>query len=52
MTSDEIAAVAKHQSQITVLLELGMDYGQVKAVVLEHKLVGAIAGVATGQESA
>lgn len=52
LTSDEIAAVSKRQSQIAVLLELGMDYGQVKAVVLEHKLVSAIAGAATGQESA
>lgn len=52
MTSDEIAAVSKRQSQIAVLLELGMDYGQVKAVVLEHKLVGVITGVATGQDSA
>lgn len=53
MTSDEIAAVSKRQSQIAVLLELGMDYGQVKAVVLEHKLVSAITGVAKQcQESA
>lgn len=33
MTSAEIAAVAKRQSQIAALLELGMDYQQVKAAV-------------------
>ena len=34
LTSDEIAAVAKRQNQIAVLLEMGMDYTQIKSVVL------------------
>ena len=35
LTSDEIAAVAKRQNQIAVLLEMGMDYTQIKSVVLD-----------------
>ena len=42
MASDEIAAVAKRQSQISVLLEMGMDYEQVKGMVLERRIVGAL----------
>lgn len=42
MTSGELSAVAKRTNQIGVLLEIGMNYEQVKAIVLEHKLVGAI----------
>lgn len=38
LTSDEIAAVAKRQNQIAVLLEMGMDYTQIKSVVLEAAL--------------
>ena len=38
LTSDEIAAVAKRQNQIAVLLEMGMDYTQIKSVVLEAVL--------------
>ena len=34
LTSDEIAAVAKRQNQIAILLEMGMDYAQIKSVVL------------------
>ena len=33
MTSDEIHAVAKRQNQITTLLELGLDYQDVKALL-------------------
>ena len=33
LTSDEIAAVAKRQNQIAVLLEMGMDYTQVKSII-------------------
>ena len=43
MTSDEIAAVSKLQSQIGVLLEMGMDYQQVKAMLLNRLLIGKIA---------
>lgn len=43
MTANEIAAVSKRTSQIGVLLEMGMDYEQVKALVLEHKMLGAVA---------
>jgi len=42
MASDEIAAVTKRQSQISVLLEMGMNYEQVKAMVLERRIVGAL----------
>ena len=38
LTSDEIAAVAKRQNQIAVLLEMGMDYTQIKSVVLKAAL--------------
>lgn len=48
MTADEIAAVSKRTSQIGVLLEMGMDYEQVKALVLEHKLMGTVANAAIG----
>lgn len=41
MTAEEIAAVTKRQSQIAVLLEMGLGYGQVKAMVLGHKMAGA-----------
>lgn len=40
MTSDEIAAVTKRQNQISVLLDMGMTYGQVKALLLE-RCIGA-----------
>lgn len=43
MTSDEIAAVSKLESQIGVLLEMGMDYEQVKMLLLNRKLIGNIA---------
>lgn len=43
MSSDEIAAISKLQSQIGVLLEMGMDYQQVKMLLLNRKLVGNIA---------
>lgn len=45
MTADEIASVAKRQSQISVLLEMGMSYEQVKAMVLEHRIVVSISQV-------
>ena len=35
LTSDEIAAVTKRQNQIAVLLKMGMDYTQIKSVVLD-----------------
>lgn len=43
MTSGELAAVSKRTSQISVLLDMGMDYRQVKALVLEHRLTGTVA---------
>lgn len=39
MTGDEIAKVAKRQSQIAVLLDMGLDYNQVKTVMLEGRMV-------------
>lgn len=38
MSSDEIAKITKLQSQIGVLLEMGMDYVQIKAIVLNRHL--------------
>lgn len=43
MSADEIAAISKLQSQIGVLLEMGMDYQQVKMLLLNRQLVGNIA---------
>lgn len=43
MSSDEIAAISKLQSQIGVLLEMGMDYQQVKMLLLNRQVVGNIA---------
>lgn len=48
MTSGELEAITRRQGQIAVLLDMGMDYGQIKALVLEHRLVG----VTNGQDSA
>lgn len=42
MTAEEINSVAKRQSQISVLLDMGLDYEQVKALVIEHKMIGAV----------
>lgn len=52
LTSEEIESVTKREGQIAVLLELGMDYGQVKALVLDRRLVGSVANAAIGQDSA
>ena len=46
MTAGEISAVSKRTSQISVLLEMGMDYEQVKALVLERRLMGTVANAA------
>lgn len=43
LTSEEISMVSKSQNQISVLLELGMDYEQVKMMLLNRQLVGNIA---------
>lgn len=43
MTSDEIQAVSKLQSQVGVLLEMGMSYQQIKMLLLNRQLVGNIA---------
>lgn len=43
MSSDEIYRVSKAQNQISVLLEMGMNYQQVKGVLLNRQLVGNIA---------
>lgn len=43
MTAEEIAAVTKKQYQISALIELGMDYHQIKSIVLERKVLGRIA---------
>lgn len=52
LTSKEIESVTKREGQIAVLLELGMDYEQVKALVLDRRLVGSVANAAPGQDSA
>lgn len=43
MTSEEIQAVTKVTNQISVLHEMGMGYDQIKAMLLNKKLVGNIA---------
>ena len=43
MSSDEIAAISKLQSQIGVLIEMGMNYQQVKMLLLNRQMVGNIA---------
>ena len=43
MASGEIEAVAKLESKIGVLLEMGMDYYQVKALLLNRQMLGKLA---------
>lgn len=43
LDSEELIKVSKSQNQISVLLELGMDYEQVKMMLLNRQLVGNIA---------
>lgn len=43
ITSDEIYAVSRAQNHITTLIELGMDYQQVKSILTERRVVGKIA---------
>lgn len=41
MSSDELAAVSKMETRISVLLEVGMDYQQVKNCLMQTKAIGA-----------
>lgn len=43
MTADEIARVTKSQYQIGVLVEMGMDYQQIKALLVNRQMIGKIA---------
>lgn len=43
MTADEIFAVSKAQNHITTLIELGMDYQQIKSMLIERLLLGRVA---------
>jgi phage regulator Rha-like protein len=43
MTADEIGRIAKLQNQISVLCEMGLDYYQIKAMLLNRQMVGKIA---------
>lgn len=43
MSSGEISAISKLQSQIGVLLEMGMNYQQIKMLLLNRQVVGNIA---------
>ena len=43
MTSEEIRIVAKLENQISALKELGMDYQQIKMLLLNRQMVGNIA---------
>ena len=45
MTAEEIARVAKAQNNITVLVDIGMSYEQVKELMLNQRMVGKLAGV-------
>lgn len=51
MTAEEIAAVSKRTNQIGVLLEMGMDYAQVKALVVDKRLLGTVANAAIGADA-
>lgn len=42
MTSDELSAVVKRENQVSVLLEVGMDYEQVKEILLNKRIVGTL----------
>lgn len=44
MTASEIAAVTKRQSQIAVLLDMGMDYAQIKALTLRRTVPALASG--------
>ena len=43
MTSDEIALVEKLTYKIAVLYEMGLDYHQIKAMLLNRQMIGKIA---------
>lgn len=43
MSADEMAHITKLQNQISVLIEMGMDYQQVKMLLLNRKVIGSIA---------
>jgi len=43
MTADEIGRIAKLQNQISVLCEMGLDYYQIKAMLLNRQMIGKIA---------
>lgn len=43
LTSEELTAVTAMEYRATVLLELGMNYGQIKSALLNLKLVGHVA---------
>jgi len=42
MAAEEIASIAKVQSKIATLYELGMDYQQIKALLSERLMVGRV----------
>jgi phage regulator Rha-like protein len=42
MTSDELSAVVKRENQVSVLLEIGMSYEQVKEILLNRRVVGTL----------
>lgn len=44
MTADEINAVSKAQNRISVLLEMDMDYEQIKELMLNRRIVGHLIG--------
>ena len=41
MTAEEIAAVTKRQGQFAVLIDMGLDYQQIKALALMNSVPGA-----------
>ena len=43
MTSDEIARITKLQNQIAVLCEMDLNYYQIKAMLLNRKMIGKTA---------
>lgn len=46
MTADEIARISKAQNQIAVFVSIGMDYKQIKAVMIDKLLITNLAAMA------
>ena len=43
MTAEEIEQITKCQSRISVLIEMGLDYNQIKSLLVSRLMVGRLA---------